>query len=236
MASVQNPCRILGADLTTLAKCERIIENISAVVPFDNILVSGLDADGMRVGTGTILISNFPVAYLNTYYLESYPKIDPIVALTLSAQRTVTDEEAWRDRKQDAKSQRLQDLLLRYGIRHRTVVPVARSGRAYGSVVVTSQRPLKESEREYLEFSAEPLHQISSQPFEDEVRARLGLTAGEIQCLALASLGLTSDEIGGRSAYTVETVNSYLKAATKKLGAANRTQAVAEAVRRKLIS
>lgn len=236
MSLTHHPYWFRSVELATLAKCQRLIETTAAVVPFEHILISGLDVDGMEVGTGTLLASSFPAEYLHRYYSDGYLTADPIVPLALSAKRTVTDEEAWRDGKPGAKSRRLHDLMLHYGIRNRTVVPVSRPGRTYGSIVVTSQRALTEGEREYLQFLAEPLHSISAEPFADEVKARLRLTAGEMRCLSLASHGLTSDEIANQSAYSVETVNSYLKSATKKLGASNRTEAVADALRRKLIS
>lgn len=46
---------------------------------------------------------------------------------------------------------------------------------------------------------------------------------------------LTSEQIAGASAYTVETVNSYLKGVVKKMQVANRVEAVAEAIRQKII-
>lgn len=85
-------------------------------------------------------------------------------------------------------------------------------------------------------FLAEPQHGISAGPFAEDVKARPRLTKGEMRCLALASHGLTSGEIAERSPYTVETVNSYLKSVARKLGASNRTHAVTQALRRKLIS
>jgi len=47
---------------------------------------------------------------------------------------------------------------------------------------------------------------------------------------------LTSDGIAKATGYQVDTVNSYVKSAVKKLGASNRTQAIAEAIRRRLIA
>jgi LuxR family transcriptional regulator len=62
------------------------------------------------------------------------------------------------------------------------------------------------------------------------------LSKGEMACLAQASLGLTSEGIAKSTGYQLDTVNSYVKSATKKLGAVNRTQAIAEAIRRRLIA
>lgn len=236
MSSTHRPYWFRSVDLVTLSSFQRLIVKTSEVIPLDHILITGLDADGMGIGTGTLLASSFPAEYLHRYFSEGHLGCDPIVALTLSAKRTVTDQEAWHGRSADPKSLQLHELMLRHGIRNRTVVPVSRSGRVYGSIVITSPRPLKDEEREYLQFLAEPLHNIAAQPFADEVRAQMRLTLGEMRCISLASQGLTSDAIAEQSAYSTETVNSYLKSATRKLGASNRTQAVAEALRRKLIA
>jgi DNA-binding CsgD family transcriptional regulator len=63
----------------------------------------------------------------------------------------------------------------------------------------------------------------------------LKLSAGELICLRLASKGMTSDQIATESGYQVDTVNTYIKHATRKIGATNRTQAIAEGIRRRLI-
>ena len=64
----------------------------------------------------------------------------------------------------------------------------------------------------------------------------LKLSEGEITCLRLASLGKTTDEISAASSYTPDTVNSYIKTAIRKLQADNRVHAIAEAIRRGLIT
>jgi LuxR family transcriptional regulator len=63
----------------------------------------------------------------------------------------------------------------------------------------------------------------------------LRLSDGEVLCMRLASLGMTSEEISRHSDYAVDTVNTYMKTAIRKLGASNRLHAVAEALRRGLI-
>ena len=219
----------------TTARRQRLIARTRRVVPFDHILVSGLDLDGLRIGTGTILASSFPAEYIARYYDAGHISHDPLVKLTLGQNRTVSDQEAWADSRRSEGTRKLLALMARYGIRNRTVVPLSRSGRPYGSVVVTSTRPLTEGEQEYLQFVAEPLHRALSEPYAGEVAVRLGLTRGELRCIELASHGLTSEGIAEASGYAFETVNSYLKSATGKLGAMNRPQAVAEALRRQLI-
>ena len=56
----------------------------------------------------------------------------------------------------------------------------------------------------------------------------------EIACLSPASLGLTSEKIAKATGYRVNTVNSYLISAAKKLKAGNRTKAIADTIRRRI--
>lgn len=220
-----------------MAKRRQLIERTRRAVRFDHILIAGLDLEGFRLGTGTILTSNFPSEYLAAYYNADHVRRDPLVKLTLRrGDRTVCDEEAWARSRDGSNSRKLRALMERYGIRNRTIVPLARAGRVYGSVVVTSPQPLAESALEYLEFVAEPLHRAFSAPYAAEIASRMGLTQGELRCIEFASRGLTSQDIAETSGYAFETVNSYLKSATRKLGAENRPHAVAEALRRGLIA
>lgn len=224
------------AQLLVPDDAKRLIEATRKVVPFEHVLVTGLDFEGFRAGTGTILATDFPAAYLASYYAEDHIAHDPMVRLFLAQRRRVTDEEAWASQQPDLVDPRLRQLLHRHAIRNRTLFPLTRSGRLYGSLTVTSEHPLTIDQQEYLTFIADPLHAVLSKPLIPEITKRLGLTKGELQCVELASRGLTSEEIGRDTAYSVMTVNSYLKSVTKKLGCANRTEAVAEAIRRGLIA
>ena len=61
------------------------------------------------------------------------------------------------------------------------------------------------------------------------------LTERELAMLSLLAAGLRNDEIGQRLLISPETVKSHITTATRKLGAKTRTQAVAEALRKRLI-
>jgi LuxR family transcriptional regulator, quorum-sensing system regulator BjaR1 len=61
------------------------------------------------------------------------------------------------------------------------------------------------------------------------------LTGREREVLTLLAQGLQLDEIGNRLGIGSETVRTHVRKATSRLGAANRTHAVAIAIRHKLI-
>jgi DNA-binding CsgD family transcriptional regulator len=61
------------------------------------------------------------------------------------------------------------------------------------------------------------------------------LTGREREVLTLLAQGLQLDEIATRLGIGSETVRTHVRKASERLGAANRTHAVAIAIRRKLI-
>ena len=61
------------------------------------------------------------------------------------------------------------------------------------------------------------------------------LTGREREVLTLLAQGLQLDDIAERLGIGSETVRTHLRKASERLGAANRTHAVAIAIRRKLI-
>jgi DNA-binding CsgD family transcriptional regulator len=61
------------------------------------------------------------------------------------------------------------------------------------------------------------------------------LTGREREVLALLAQGRQLDEIAERLGIGTETVRTHLRKASARLGAANRTHAVAIAIRKKLI-
>jgi DNA-binding NarL/FixJ family response regulator len=69
----------------------------------------------------------------------------------------------------------------------------------------------------------------------DQRRVASDLTAQEIEVLKLASEGLSNQEIARRTRQSIETVKLRLRRSFQKLGAADRANAVALALRRNLI-
>ncbi len=210
-----------------------LLEHVRKAVGFRHVAFGGLDLNGYHIGRGRSIESDMPPAYVETYFLEQWNRSDPLLVRATAQATPMTEEEAF---DVSPPAQRLSYLHRSYEIGKRLHIPVSRGGVVYGGVCFTAERAFTAGEREFLVFMAEPLHRAISKPLMDRFAAdALRLTDGELHCLELASTGLTSEEISGISEYRTETVNSYLKSAAKKLGAANRTHAIAEAIRRHLI-
>lgn len=67
-------------------------------------------------------------------------------------------------------------------------------------------------------------------------RDGVALTGRERQVIQLSAEGLTSAEIARRLGLSARTVNQYIDNVARKLGTKNRTHAVAEAIRKGLLT
>ncbi len=209
------------------------IERLRRAVPFDFVMVSGLDIDKFRFGTAQSIDTDFPPAFLEAYYEERYHLADPFVKLSSVSDGVVIESEVLKDVQLPA---RLTYLLDTFNVKNRTLFPIRRGETTYGCVGFTRTTPFLPEEVQFFAAIAEATHAEITRPLVERFAAvELKLSAGELICLRLASRGLTSEQIARESGYQVDTVNTYIKHATRKIGASNRTQAIAEGIRRRLI-
>jgi DNA-binding CsgD family transcriptional regulator len=95
--------------------------------------------------------------------------------------------------------------------------------------------PLARPELTELHFSALQLFECLEKTFAATAAGRERLSSREVECLRWAAAGKSSDEIAIILGISVYTVSSYFKSATRKLQAVNRMQAIAVALRLRLI-
>lgn len=201
-----------------------LIGLIKSAIGADYFCIGDLTSSPDLVEQRTCLLSDAPLEYLEAYFDGSMVDDDPLRKLALSSDRSVDDEMAFRV---EQPSQALLALKARFGIANRTMTPIFRGSEKIGFLIVTRQKRLTPAEMAFLEWMGPLVHQTFVDPvFENRKNRYRKLTSGEITCLALASKGLNSQQISVAANFKFETVNSYLKDATKKLGAANRLEAV----------
>lgn len=225
-------------DLQSVPRWRRLqahpfVERMRLAVPFDYIAVSGLDIDGYRFGQGASIDSDFPPAFLEAYGADHLFESDPFVQASKTGAGVVVESEIWKTHE---PSRRLLYLTRTFNVQNRTLFPVMRTDIMYGAVCFTRSAPFTAEEMDFLSFVAEPIHTAVTKPLMMRfATGEMKLSKGELACLWQASRGLTSEEVAAATGYQPETVNSYLKSAIKKLGCTNRTQAIAEAIRRRII-
>ena len=229
----------LPTDLSSFPRHRRLVQDAALelarrAVPFEFVSVSGLDLGDYKVGNFTSVTSNFPPAFVEAYEEEKLYLTDPVVLAGSAGARVASDATVIEEYQ---TPQRLAYLLRTFRILHRVAFFLRRGIGNYGSVTFAREGgAFMSNEIEYLELIAPTLHEKVTRPVVDRFGAEIaGLLEGELECLRLAGQGLTSEEIANTSRFTRETVDSYLKAAARKLGARNRAHAVAEAIRHRLI-
>ncbi|MBO9127036.1 MULTISPECIES: helix-turn-helix transcriptional regulator [unclassified Rhizobium] len=211
-----------------------IIDRLRKAVTFDYIFVSGLDVDHYRFGEGFSIDTDLPPAFIEAYMADKLPQTDPFILAAQSSRTVIVESDVYAGTE---VPQRLLYLQRTFGVHNRTVVPIMRDETVYGAVGYTRATPFNAGEIAFLELVSGTVHNAFTKPLMERYAAdQMRLSKGEMACLSQASLGLTSEGIGKVTGYQLETVNSYIKSATKKIGAANRTQAIAEAIRRGLIA
>jgi len=209
------------------------IDRFRMALPFDYIAVSGLDLDQYRFGQGVSIDTDMPVSFIKEYASENLFAADPFVHAVTASSSTIVEREVYA---QAPPPERVKALTAHHGVLNRTLIPIARNGAIYGAVCVTRSTPFNDNEIAFLTAMAVPVHTQVTKPLMDRFAVQhLRLSKGEIACLRAASRGLTSQAISQSTGYQNDTVNSYLKSAISKLGADNRTQAIADAIRMGLI-
>ena len=226
-------------DLQSVPKHRRlannpIVDRLALAVPFDFIAISGLDVDDFRFGEKVSSDTSFPPAFIEAYIEEGLGSTDPFVIAARTATETIIEADVYA--KQEPP-QRLAYLARTFAIHNRILFPIRRGEITYGAITVTRNNPFERDEIAFMEVVAEAIHTAVTQPLRERfIAEQMRLTTGELACLTQASFGLTSDEIAKATGYQPDTVNSYIKASVKKLGVENRTHAIAEAIRRRLIA
>ena len=109
------------------------------------------------------------------------------------------------------------------------------TGDPYRMVFSGTRAPLARPELTELHFAALQLFECLEKTFVAATAGREKLSTREVECLRWAAAGKSSDEIAIILGISVYTVSSYFKSATRKLQAVNRMQAIAIALRLRLI-
>lgn len=210
-----------------------LVSRLRNAVPFDYMLVSGLDVDHYRFGGGLSIDTDMPPAFIEAYMADNLQRVDPFVAAAKASRDVVIEADVYA---MNEVPQRLLYLQRTFNVHNRTIIPICREYAPYGTVGFTRTTPFDEQEIAFLKMVAGGIYKTFTKQLRDRfVADHMRLSKGELACLVQASLGLTSENIAKATGYQAETVNSYIKSATKKLGATNRTHAIADAIRRKII-
>ncbi len=238
MYRLQTALDLIG-DLSTQTRADRLIADLSRIVGnfgFDSFLITGIPALGSRIDD-LILLSGWSTAWLERYVSQDYVQVDPVAHRLRASAAPFVWSECLADRPIDPTARQVIEEAAAIGMRDGLCVPLwGLDGRRSVLSLAAHRVDLSPSELALMQLVA--IHvQNRLQTLSDAPRAepRRGLSPRERECLRWIAAGKTSWEISSILGLSESTTEGYIAAATRKLGAANRTQAVVEAIRRGII-
>ncbi|HEX2138027.1 MAG TPA: LuxR family transcriptional regulator, partial [Microvirga sp.] len=188
-----------------------------------------------------ILVNGWPGGWYPHYLKHGFAASDPV----LRRLRQVTSPFAWSeapyDPEREPRAARVMNEARDFGLRDGLAVPIYTVHGFHAVASYGAERfELTMEDRAALQLISIYAHLRAREiilPGDAARRARTPkLSRREIECLKWSSVGKSHGDIGIILSLSERTIEAYLAAAARKLGAVNRTHAVAEALRRNLIS
>jgi LuxR family quorum sensing-dependent transcriptional regulator len=191
-----------------------------------------------RLGRDVFLHASVPDGWWEAYAAMARREYDPGIMMARSSLMACTWTETMQMLDPIGIDRWPYELSLKYGMRDALTCSVGRrwlvaywSEQSLGNILTQPYRIILFAAASFVALRLEQL--IDHDPRFMGKRARI--TPRELAVLRLVSTGRQTAEIAKALELGEETIRSHLKKAQAKLGARNRTQAVAEAIRQQLI-
>lgn len=226
------------AELKTQFDVFRAVKRVTAEFGWRAFMVMRMPRDLEDTAlSGLSIICNWPAELLNRYDQIGVFRDSPVIArLKQSVIPFRFDVGNVAPSARTGAVAEAIDLFCKHEMPRGIYFPVHDSVGSRAAIVFSGDRkPAEIDEMLQLSMISTLLYErISQLKYADEKPGE-DLTEREIECLILTSTGKTSAEIAEALNVSEHSVNHYLNRAAKKLGTANRTQAVAKALRIGLI-
>jgi LuxR family quorum sensing-dependent transcriptional regulator len=202
----------------------------------EHFIIAGVPAPGKRLDP-YVLMHNWPRGWYDRYNSRNYLHVDPVIRNL----RTTTSPVVWSDAPYDPASDRDGHAVMteatEFSLRNGLSVPIytlsgdqaaVSFGGRHFELGVADQKALYLIAI-YAHNKARGLHSFVKK------RQVPKLSPRQTEILQWVAAGLTSHDIADRLHISYNTVETHIQLACRKLDAACRTQAVAEAIRTRLI-
>ena len=221
--------------LSTVDAVMNATQRMLARFGFEHFSFSGVPINSASLPE-VVLAHRIPAELFKLYVERRYADVDP----TMRMLRRTTEPFKWLDVPYDPTRERrgaeVMALVADFGLSQGFFVPIPSPAGTYGNVWMAGPTP-------DLTVRTKPaLHLIALYAF-DRIHRLVGPSPGRRPCLTererevlmWTAQGKTAWEIGEILGIARRTVNEHAQTAFRKLGAANRAQAVAIAIRERLI-
>lgn len=175
--------------------------------------------------------SNYPYAWMERYAQENYAAIDPVLQHCLNT----TLPAVWQEATFSEAAPQMWEEAASYGIKYGISVPIHDPSGLNGIFSLARDRSLPLKEVPAIMGEAQLLSNFLHVGMTRVViptaipESRIDLTERERECLQWAAAGKTAWEIGQILGIAERTAVFHLNNCVQKLGAQNKTQAVAKA-------
>jgi LuxR family transcriptional regulator, quorum-sensing system regulator BjaR1 len=202
---------------------------------FQTIIISGLPSPDQRIAQ-LVLANRWPAEWFKLYTDKNYDRVDPVVRMCRQSISPFEWSEAPFDSVSEPGAAEVMNRATDYGMSRGFIVPIhGLSG--YQAVISLGGIHLDLNSR-----SKPALHLMAMYGFE-RIRRLVDskapppacLTRREREAISWAAMGKSAWEIGEILHITHRTAEEHLATAARRLGAVNRTHAVAIAIRRNII-
>jgi LuxR family quorum sensing-dependent transcriptional regulator len=203
----------------------------------DRFLTAGIPAPTKNLAP-YVLMHNWPSAWLERYIARNYPDVDPVMHKVRSSIMPFSWDEAHYDRTKDVRGHAVMMEARQFGLKNGFSVPIYTiSGDQAGMTFGGEQFQDTAGARRALHLIAIYGHYKARELFIAKEKSRLSpkLSPRELEVLKWCSAGKTTSDIAQVLSLSANTVETYIANACRKLDSVNRTQAVAQAIRARLI-
>jgi LuxR family transcriptional regulator, quorum-sensing system regulator BjaR1 len=185
-----------------------------------------------------VYLQDWPSDWFRRYTENDYLAVDPVIRRLRASVLPFNWSEAHYDREAEPHAYKVMAEATEFGLNHGVIVPIyTLSGGVAGATFASRRSEFSERFIPALHLIAIYAHArlvelCGVRPAE---RSGPALSPRELEVLKWCTCGLPTREIADRLGISETTVDTYIANACRKLDATNRVQAVAEALRAKLI-
>ena len=221
--------------LPTVDNVADAFERAIARYGIEHFLATGLSAKGLAFEE-LVLASRWPSEFFMLYVENDYARFDPLIHRSIQSHMPFEwQAESYRSDGNPAVVE-LMRRAAEFGLKHGYLVPIHGPKGYEGCVSMTAAK---------LDLSARAksaVHLMAMYAFDrmrclrgDIPNRKIALTAREREVLSWVAAGKSAAQISQALKISKRTVDEHSQTAARKLGAANRTQAVAIAMRERII-
>jgi LuxR family transcriptional regulator, quorum-sensing system regulator BjaR1 len=227
--------------LQQAASLDEILKELSSAgneFGFENFSISGLPLPKEKIDP-YVMLCGWPSEWAQRYMTNSYVDSDPVIAKVRSSSMPF----AWEEAVKESKSKQgliVMDEAKDFGLCEGFSVPIYTTHGFQAIVTFGAERmSLSSEEKAALHLVAIYAHSrvrsFLPASYDTLDRNIPSLTNREIECLKWSAAGKTAWEISVILSISARTVEQFLISSAHKMKATNRTQTVAEALRRNFI-